>query len=488
MKASDLQHEARIVASSVFDAAAGALNPSIRLGVTGLSRAGKTVFITALVNALVNGARLPLFRAFADGRLIGAEIRPQPDDAVPRFEIETHLAALLEERRWPQSTRRISELRVVLEFASDTFLGRRMGTSRLTLDIVDYPGEWLLDLGLMGKTYAEFSAETVAMSRQGARCELARDWHAMLSSLDPAGPENEPHAKASADIFTQYLRASRTARHALSALPPGRFLLPGDLEGSPVLTFAPLDIAADAVPTSGTLHAMMARRYDSYVAQVVRPFFREHFARLDRQIVLVDVLAALDAGPDAVADLESALSGVLEGFRHGRNSWLTALFRPRVDKILFAATKADHLHHTSHDRLEAILGRLVDRARQRASFAGAEVDVLAISAVRATREAEARRSGQDLPVIAGHPEPGERSGDQVFTGEEEIGVFPGDLPSDPAVALQPGGYQGRAETGEGDVGIIRFRPPKVEGTGDKPRLPHIRLDRVLQFLLGDKLA
>ncbi|MGQ4273081.1 YcjX family protein [Terrihabitans sp. B22-R8] len=488
MKASDLQHEARIVASSVLDAAAGTLNPNVRLGVTGLSRAGKTVFITTLVNALTNGARLPLFRAYADGRLIGAHLSPQPDDAVPRFDIETHLAALLDERRWPQSTRRISELRLILDFASDTFIGRRLGTSHLTLDIVDYPGEWLLDLGLMGRTYAQFSAETIAMSRKAARAALAADWHAHLKTLNPDQPENEAWAKTSAELFTAYLRASRTARHALSALPPGRFLLPGDLEGSPVLTFAPLDVAADAVPTSGTLHAMMARRYDSYVAQVVRPFFREHFARLDRQIVLVDVLAALDAGPDAVADLESALSGVLDAFRHGRNSWLTTWFRPRVDKILFAATKADHLHHTSHDRLEAILSRLVDRARQRASFGGAEVDVLAISAVRATREGTARQNGQELPVIVGTPEPNERSGDRIFSGEEEIGVFPGDLPSDPEVALRPGGYRGRAETGEGDVGIIRFRPPRVEGPREAPRLPHIRMDRVLNFLLGDKLA
>ncbi|MDX6807051.1 YcjX family protein [Terrihabitans rhizophilus] len=488
MKAADLQNEALIVAASVRDAAVGALNPSIRLGVTGLSRAGKTVFITALVNALVSGARLPLFRAFADGRLIAARLSPQPDDAVPRFDIETHLSAVLDERRWPQSTRRISELRIVLEFQSDTFIGRRLGTSHLTLDIVDYPGEWLLDLGLMGRTYAQFSAETLAMSRKGARASLAAEWHAHLATADAAAPESESWAKASSELFTHYLRASRTARHALSALPPGRFLLPGDLEGSPVLTFAPLDVAADAVPAPGTLHAMMARRYDSYVAQVVKPFFREHFARLDRQIVLVDVLAALDAGPDAVADLESALSGVLDAFRHGRNSWLTSLFRPRVDKILFAATKADHLHHTSHDRLEAILGRLVDRARQRASFSGAEVEVLAIAAVRATREASARQDGQDLPIIVGTPEPGERSGDKVLDGEEEIGVFPGDLPADPAIALQPGGYRGRAETGEGDVGIIRFRPPRVEGSRDKPRLPHIRMDRVLQFLLGDKLA
>jgi len=38
------------------------------------------------------------------------------------------------------------------------------------------------------------------------------------------------------------------------------------------------------------------------------------------------------------------------------------LLRPRADRILFAATKADHLHHTNHDRLEAILRRMVERA------------------------------------------------------------------------------------------------------------------------------
>jgi len=488
MKLSDLTHEARIAAASVLDAAAEALHPTVRLGVTGLSRAGKTVFITSLVNTLINGGRLPLFRAYADGRLIGARLAPQPDDSVPRFDIETHMKALLDERRWPESTRRISELRLVLEFQSETFFGRRRGSTFLTLDIVDYPGEWLLDLGLMGKTYAQWSAETVAMSRKGARKPLAADWHGHLATLDPAAPENESEAKKAADLFTAYLRAARSSRDTLSALPPGRFLMPGDLEGSPMLTFAPLDVAPDSVPQPGSLHAMMARRYDAYVREIVRPFFRDHFARLDRQIVLVDVLAALDAGPDAVADLESALTDVLDAFRHGRNTWLSALFRPRVDRILFAATKADHLHHSSHDRLEAILARLVQRARERAQFAGAKVDVLAISAVRATREALAKRGRQELPVIAGTPEKGERSGDQVFDGEEEVGVFPGDLPADPEVALSPGGYRGRAGGGEGDVSILKFRPPKLEnGPWEKKQLPHIRMDRVLEFLLGDKL-
>ena len=147
----------------------------------------------------------------------------------------------------------------------------------------------------------------------------------------------------------------------MSLLPPGRFLMPGDLAGSPALTFAPLDLSADGEPPPGSLWAMMRRRYDAYREVVVRPFFREHFARLDRQIVLVDALAAFNAGPEAVRDLQGALVSILDCFRVGRSSLLSALFRPRVDKILFAATKADHLHHSGHDRLEAILKRMTER-------------------------------------------------------------------------------------------------------------------------------
>ncbi len=46
---------------------------------------------------------------------------------------------------------------------------------------------------------------------------------------------------------------------------------------------------------------MMERRYEAYKTHVVKPFFREHFARIDRQIVLVDALTAINRGPEAVA-------------------------------------------------------------------------------------------------------------------------------------------------------------------------------------------
>ncbi len=482
--------EARIAARSLAEAAAGALDPTIRLGVTGLSRAGKTVFLTALVQALVNGGRLPAFRAYAQGRVAGARLAPQPDDAIPRFEVEQHMRALTgADRRWPESTRRISELRVVVDFEAASFFGGSRAPRRLTLDIVDYPGEWLLDLALLSQDFRQWSERTIRTSDQPTRAPIAADWRAHLASLDPLSAEDEDAARTASALFTGYLRAGRDDRVALSTLPPGRFLMPGDLEGSPALTFAPLVLPGEGDAPSGSLWAMMERRYEAYRNQIVKPFFREHFSRLDRQVVLVDALAALNAGPEAVADLENALTDVLAAFRHGRNSWLSSLFRPRVDRLLFAATKADHLHHTSHDRLEAILHRLVGRAIERAEFGGAAVDVVALAAVRATREASARRGREELPVIVGVPEKGERSNGQLFDGEEEIAVFPGDLPADPEVALRSGGYRGRAASEEGgDLRFVKFRPPLLKHGERPPQLPHIRLDRTLEFLIGDALA
>ena len=39
-----------------------------------------------------------------------------------------------------------------------------------------------------------------------------------------------------------------------------------------------------------------------------------------------------------------------------------------------------------------------------------------------------------------------------------------------------------------DFRFLRFRPPQLERDGaEAPALPHIRLDRALQFLIGDRL-
>ena len=244
---SDIVEEARLSARALLDYGEHFFNPTVRLGVTGLSRAGKTVFITALVHGLTRGGRFPVFEPFATGRIARARLEPQPDDAVPRFDYENHVRTLIEERRWPNSTVDISELRLVIDYQ------RQNGADRtLTLDIVDYPGEWLLDLPLLNKSYEQWSRrEPRAVAREPPRA--ARDAMARASrdAATPKRREDEQAALTAARLFTDYLRACRDERFAMSLLPPGRFLMPGNLAGSPALTFAPLDLPADGTRARG---------------------------------------------------------------------------------------------------------------------------------------------------------------------------------------------------------------------------------------------
>jgi len=483
LKLTTFTDEARIALDNVADYAVSLGAPSLRLGVTGLARAGKTVFITALVHNLLHGGRLPLFAPWRSGRLQGADLAAQLHADVPTFDYRGHVRQLTQARVWPASTRAISELRLSIAYESATFWGRNLGRGRLDLDIVDYPGEWLLDLPLLGKDYRAFSAETFARLAEPRRALIANDFLRLVEGLDPLMPADDETIAGAHAAFTAYLAAARADGHAYSLLPPGRFLMPGDRDGSPALTFAPVRLPAEGTPPPGSLWETMARRYEAYLDVMVRPFFRTHFARLDRQVVLVDVLHALNGGPEALSDLEAALSEILACFRPGRGSWLSGIVTRRIDRILFAATKADHLHHSSHDRLELILRRLVDRAIGRAAFSGADVEVKAIAAVRATREAQVKRGGDSLPCIIGVPQSGESLDGRIYSGAEEIALFPGDLPDNPAGLFQ-------ADAAAADLRFLRFRPPPVEVTAEglSLSLPHIRLDRALDFLIGDRLA
>jgi predicted YcjX-like family ATPase len=478
--------DARIAFDNLTDRASALVNPTIRLGVTGLSRAGKTVFISSLVHNLLNGGRLPLFEALRSGRVSRVALEPQPDDAIPRFQYEDHIQALVRDRIWPDSTRAISELRITLDYQSASGWNRMFSRGKLSIDIVDYPGEWLLDLPLLAQDYSTFSENASTLAQTGIREELSRQWLELAKSVDMDAPAEESTARRLAEAFAVYLKACKADERSLSTLPPGRFLMPGDLEGSPALTFSPLPDIPQSKAIKGSLRAMMERRYEAYKSIVVKPFFREHFARLDRQIVLVDALQAINRGPEAVQDLERALTDVLACFRPGHNSFFSSMVGRRIDKVLVAATKADHLHHESHDRLERLTGRLVDRAIERIGMAGAGIDVMAIASVRATREATVNEDGHVLPVIVGTPIAGETINGERFDGNRKTAIFPGDLPADPEALF-------RSLDGSSadlpDLNIVRFRPPALEETGAlKLSVPHIRLDRAMQFLFGDRLA
>ncbi|MGR3321260.1 MAG: YcjX family protein [Pseudooceanicola sp.] len=444
--------------------------PVIRLGVTGLARAGKTVFITSLVANLMDRARMTQLVANADGRISAAYLQPQPDDTVPRFDYEEHLAALTAaDPFWPESTRNVSELRLSLKVRPGGLLGGMQGPRTVHLDIVDYPGEWLLDLSLLDKDYAEWSADVLAQAEARAQ---ARSFLAAAHEARGRTDWTEPDARALADAYRVYLTAARDAGH--SDVTPGRFLLPGEMEGSPALTFAPLP--PEENPARKGLWREMARRYEAYKDRVVKPFFRDHFSRIDRQVVLVDALSAIHAGPQAVEELRRAMTGILGAFRPGRNNFLNRiLLGKRVEKILFAATKADHLHHTQHGRLTAIMEALLRDARDRADFAGAGTAAMSIAALRATVEETVTHQGRELEAVRG----------RLLSTGKQAALYPGELPEDPNRLLNPA-RSGADSWLDADYNVMAFAPAPLRlKPGEGP--PHIRLDRAAQFLIGDRL-
>lgn len=446
------------------------MEPVLRIGVTGLSRAGKTVFITNLVANLLDRGRMHQLAAAREGRIEAVHLQPQPDDTLPRFAFEDHLAALTgPEPHWPDSTRSVSELRLSFRCRPQGFLAGFTGPRTLHVDIVDYPGEWLLDLSLLDKDYADWSE--AVLDRIARRAEAA-EFMAMARAEDGALRLEEPRAQALAAAFTAYLQAARAA--GWSDCTPGRFLLPGDLAGSPVLTFAPLPKPAST--PRNCLWREMERRFEAYKSKVVQPFFREHFARIDRQIVLMDVLSAIHQGPRAVEDLRRTMAEVLAAFRPGRNGWLSGLLGgKRVEKILFAATKADHLHHSQHPRLTAILEAMLREARSRADFAGAETAALSLASLRCTVEEVIERDGERLEAVRGR---------LLSTGRQAV-MFPGLLPEDPAKVLVPA-RQGADRWLDAEYGLMAFAPARSNlRPGEGP--PHIRLDRAAEFLIGDRL-
>ncbi|NCC37295.1 MAG: hypothetical protein EOM24_35590, partial [Chloroflexia bacterium] len=140
---------------------------NVRLAVTGLSGSGKTVFTLALVHLLkYSRHRSQLLDALRIREVVSVQIENSPALDIARFPYESGIAALSEARpQWPESTRNVSEIRIKLRYrpAQRSFFSLGDGVQQLTLDLVDYPGEWLMDLPLLHKSFAEWSQQSLAL-------------------------------------------------------------------------------------------------------------------------------------------------------------------------------------------------------------------------------------------------------------------------------------------------------------------------------------
>jgi len=448
------------------------LDRQVKLAVTGLSRSGKTVFITSLVHQLLHGldsTHLPFFQVANLGRLRGAKIMPQPDMHIPSFRYDTAIVQLGgEPPTWPQPTSSISEIRIAIRYETHHALLKHVSpVHTLYVDIVDYPGEWLLDLPLLELTYEQWSEQVAHSCQAEPRLSLSKEWREFLATLDLNSPTATATLRQAAELYTHFLLRCKDPQYGLSLLQPGRFTMPGDLKGAPLLEFCPLLEYPSSIPRENSLFAEMKRRYESYKEHVVKKFYLEHFVSFDRQIVLVDVLRAFNTGYATFADMREAMNMILKSFQYGKGGFLNKLFHGlKIDKLFFAATKADHLTPNQLPALERFLQQMLISSQHHAIFDGVTTETLALASVKCTQAAYTTFQGQRISCIKGVP----------LDADKPIALFPGEVPVE---IPRP------EEWVEGRFNFIEFKPPRlanIEGRG----LPHIRMDRALEFLLGDK--
>ena len=114
-------------------------------------------------------------------------------------------------------------------------------------------------------------------------------------------------------------------------------------------------------PTRGVIAIMLV----SYKENIVRKFYDDFFCKLDRQIILVDCFKALLDGKETYRDLNDTLDILLSNFQYGRSNLFNRLFSPKIDKVIFAATKADMVTIDQHGRLMNILKTMVSQSFRR---------------------------------------------------------------------------------------------------------------------------
>ncbi len=432
---------------------------NLRIGLTGLSRSGKTVFLTSLIHNLLLQKNLPLFTPLRKGIIEAISLQHQPNDAVPRFAYEENLDCLLAQpAQWPEGTKNISQIRLSIRYRPQNILFKSLNQSRiLTLDIIDYPGEWLLDLPLLEMNFYDWSCRSLKLSQADERLAYAKPWLDEVQKMDLHSPYDNRKLAQLAQLYTDFLLNLRKAGQGHFDLPPGRFLLPGELKDAPVLTFCPLPIQPHIHYPKNSYGSIMQRRFESYKKLIVKPFFEKYFAKLDQQIILIDPLSALNQGEQALKNLSLSMEAILDILRPKPHTWLYRLLLGRqLSHVLFAATKADHVHHSQHQNLLSLTQSLIPKAYQNVSFASLNMAVMAIASLRCTAELS-HKDGRQL--VSG-----------LVEGEDVMAIYPGEVPSSLRKA------QGH------DYGFKNFSPPPME---DGDAFDHIRLDQALDFLLKE---
>jgi predicted YcjX-like family ATPase len=426
-------------------------NP-IKIAISGLSRSGKTVFITSLIDQLLYQDKI--LSVTASYPPFKTTIKPPLANA-KRFDYYTLIHQLKHEHRWTKGTDEITHTILEIEIKSRFAF---LGNSTFQIELIDYPGEWLLDLALLDMNFNVWSQKSIQWLRS-VDDGKARAFLATLDSLTAATHTQEVEHK----LHNEYKELLiHLKKNHYSQLTPGRFIMPSDLANDPLLVFAPLPSNA-----AKELFKSYEKRYNRYVKEIVKDIQLEHFKGFERQVVLVDVLEALQNGYACYSDMKSGLRSMLSLYEHKNKNFLAQWFSPSIKKVLFCATKADQVAASQHANFSALLVDMIDDIQKELDISHIETNTQIVAALKSTVTIEKKHEGQTLSFIRG-----------ILEDDGEMhDLYPGEMPSR---------FPSKAEFDTSRYGYKNFLPPK-KAYRDDESLEHINMERVIRKLIGDLL-
>ncbi len=437
----------------------------IKIGVTGFSRAGKTLFISSLAQALLSTdswknkrgqGPLAHFAPVENGSFRSAQVRNDINSHLPQFPfIKVRNSLVEKDASWPAPTEGISHLVLDLDYWSDSWYRR---LRHIQIELVDYPGEWLSDLPMLKQSYDQWSESILELAQLNERQEWSHPYFERLLSIPVDQDFDEDLVSQLSDLWLEYMQLA--AANGFVFNQPGRSLRPTDLLHSPVLRLIPLP---SHLQSTG-FGKGMKKRFEQYKKKVIKPFYEDHFKHMDRQIILVDVLQALQKGETVFTELMDALKDTLESFRYGKKEFLPWLIGAKTTHLLLAATKADHVTRGDRENLEDLLSRmpaLVDETGKMRSNVE-NFKVMAVASVRATEDRMTIKPPK-REILYGKP------ADEKEAGQWDPGGLPLDMPPNWSEVY----FQ-----------FLKFEPLSMQD-GLHKGFSSINMGKALNFLIGD---
>ncbi len=436
-----------------------------RIGVTGLARAGKTALITSLAaNLLALSAGRPALPAVVDrlrGRRLSVSMAPAEASDIPRFELKPHTDALAADPPcWPARTAAISLLALDLDVPREGLLAA-LGPQRRRLELLDYPGEWLLDLPLIGRDFATWSESTLRRLETLERADIPRAFLSFVRGLPVGAESDEALSDSGHRLYVETLLRLRD-EIGLAFLQPGRFLMPPPGAQPPWMQFFPL-------PGRSPLARAMQARFNAYVGTVQRDMMSPMFGELDSLVVLADVLSALHQGQPAFADARLALAAAADALRWERSwtDYLAAFAQLKlppspIKRVAFVATKADHIAARQRGNLTSLMRHITQVPQS-----GVTSAVFSIASVRCTEDVVETLGGRPVSAVRG----------RIIGESRPARFYPGEVPDSVPDDLF---WQHRF------LALPDFEPMRLP-EGGRGGIPQIGLDALVAFLLADLL-